>query len=167
VDGVVMDDVFVDCAHLLFKQGAQMQIGIIGLGAMGREIARNLVAAGHSVTAWNRSGGSVEGVRMAETPVHALQADMALTMLSDDLAIREVLLDTNLLSQARSGVVHVVSSTISVAFARELMEIHRAAGAIARQASPKCRRQYSGGRMSPPGANSTCSWQARPPRWKK
>ncbi|WP_144138324.1 NAD(P)-dependent oxidoreductase [Paraburkholderia sp. BCC1884] len=105
-----------------------MQIGIIGLGAMGREIARNLVAAGHSVTAWNRSGGSVEGVRMAQTPVHALQADMALTMLSDDLAIREILLDTNLLSQARSGLVHVVSSTISVAFARELMEIHRAAG---------------------------------------
>ncbi|CAB3787039.1 NAD(P)-dependent oxidoreductase [Paraburkholderia fynbosensis] len=105
-----------------------MEIGIIGLGAMGREIARNLVAAGHTVTAWNRAGGNVEGVRMVESPAQALQADMVLTMLSDDAAIRSVLLDANLLCQARPGLVHVVASTISVAFARELVEIHGAAG---------------------------------------
>ncbi|SDR33738.1 3-hydroxyisobutyrate dehydrogenase [Paraburkholderia fungorum] len=112
-----------------------MEIGIIGLGAMGREIARNLVAAGHAVTAWNRSGGNVEGVRMVETPVQALQVDMTLTMLSDDSAIRGVLLDANLLSQARPGLVHVVASTISVAFAQELVEIHAAAG-VAYVAAP-------------------------------
>lgn len=105
-----------------------MEIGIIGLGAMGQEIARNLAAAGHTVMAWNRSGGHVDGVRMVETPAQVLQADMALTMLSDDPAIRSVLLDTNLLSRARPGLVHVVASTISVAFARELVEHHRAAG---------------------------------------
>lgn len=104
-----------------------MEIGIIGLGAMGREMARNLVAAGHTVTAWNRSGGNVEGVRIVETPAQALQADMAMTMLSDDTAIREVLLDTNLLLKARPGLVHVVASTISVGFARELVDIHHAA----------------------------------------
>ncbi|WP_447633721.1 NAD(P)-dependent oxidoreductase [Burkholderia metallica] len=104
-----------------------MEIGIIGLGAMGREMARNLVAAGHAVTAWNRSGGHVDGVRMVETPVQALQADMTLTMLSDDTAIRNVLLDTNRLLHARPGLVHVVASTISVAFARELVEFHREA----------------------------------------
>lgn len=112
-----------------------MEIGIIGLGAMGREIARNLVAAGYTVTAWNRSGGNVDGVRMVETPVQALQADMALTMLSDDEVIRSALLDANPLSQARPGLVHVVASTISVAFAQELVEIHRAAG-IAYVAAP-------------------------------
>ncbi|WP_322101908.1 NAD(P)-dependent oxidoreductase [Paraburkholderia sp. J41] len=105
-----------------------MEIGIIGLGAMGREIARNLGAAGHTVTAWNRSGGQVEGVHMVETPAQALQADVALTMLSDDAAIRSVLLDANLLSQVRPGLVHVVASTISVAFAEELTTSHRAAG---------------------------------------
>ncbi|OTP70387.1 NAD(P)-dependent oxidoreductase [Caballeronia sordidicola] len=112
-----------------------MEIGIIGLGAMGREIARNLVAGGHTVTAWNRSGGHVDGVRMVDKPVQALQADMALTMLSDDSAIRDVLVDAKLLSQARSGLVHVVASTISVAFAQELVEIHREAG-IAYVAAP-------------------------------
>lgn len=112
-----------------------MEIGIVGLGAMGREIARNLVAAGHHVTAWNRSGGSVEGVVMVEKPAQALQADIALTMLSDDAAIRDVLLDANLLSHARSGLVHVVASTISVAFAQELVAIHHAAG-VAYVAAP-------------------------------
>ncbi|ARP82253.1 oxidoreductase [Bordetella genomosp. 8] len=105
-----------------------MEIGMIGLGAMGRELARNLAAAGHVVKAWNRSGGQVEGVTMVDTPVRALQADIAFTMLSDDAAIRAVLLDADLLAQARRGLVHVVSSTISVAFAKELMRHHREAG---------------------------------------
>jgi 3-hydroxyisobutyrate dehydrogenase-like beta-hydroxyacid dehydrogenase len=112
-----------------------MEIGIVGLGAMGREIARNLVVAGHSVSAWNRSGGHVDGVRMVETSAQALQADLALTMLSDDAAIRGVLVDTDLLARARPGLVHVVASTISVAFARELVEHHRKAG-IAFVAAP-------------------------------
>lgn len=105
-----------------------MEIGIVGLGAMGREIARNLVTAGHAVSAWNRSGGQLEGVRMVETPAQALQADVALTMLSDDAAIRSVLLDPHLLPLARPGLVHVVASTISVALSKELVASHRAAG---------------------------------------
>nr|WP_314546046.1 NAD(P)-dependent oxidoreductase [uncultured Massilia sp.] len=104
-----------------------MDIGIIGLGAMGREIARNLAAAGHAVKAWNRSGGDIAGVRMVETPAEALQADIALTMLADDAAIRAVLLDTAALLQARKGLVHVIASTISVAFAQELVAHHDAA----------------------------------------
>lgn len=105
-----------------------MEIGIIGLGAMGREIARNLGAAGHTVRAWNRSGGNVEGVRMVRTPAEALRGEMVLTTLSDDAAIRSVLLDANLLRQSRPGLVHVVASTISVAFARELVKVHSVAG---------------------------------------
>ena len=102
-----------------------MEIGIIGLGAMGREIARNLAAAGHVVKAWNRSGGSVAGVQMVQTPAQALQADIAVTMLSDDDAIRSVLLETGALLHARDKLVHIVASTISVAFAQELVARHR------------------------------------------
>ncbi|CAM3432904.1 Oxidoreductase [Bordetella sputigena] len=105
-----------------------MEIGMIGLGAMGRELARNLAAAGHTVTAWNRSGGQVEGVGMVDAPARVLQGDIAFTMLSDDAAIRGVLLDSGVLAQARPGLVHVVSSTISVAFAKALVESHRSAG---------------------------------------
>lgn len=104
-----------------------MEIGIIGLGAMGREIARNLVMAGYTVKAWNRSGGDIAGVRMVETPAQALQADIALTMLADDAAIRSVLLETEALPQARKGLVHIVASTVSVGFSQELMACHDAA----------------------------------------
>lgn len=118
-----------------------MEIGILGLGAMGREIARNLAAAGHTVLAWNRSGGQLDGVRMVTTPAQALQADVALTMLADDAAIRSVLQDPNLLALARPGLVHVVASTISVALSRELVDSHRAAG-IGYVAAPVLGRPY-------------------------
>lgn len=105
-----------------------MDIGFIGLGSMGSPMARNLVAAGHRVRAWNRSGASIEGVAMLGTPSEAFDADATMTMLSDDAAIRSVILDAGLLASARPGLVHVVSSTISVAFARELAFAHDQAG---------------------------------------
>lgn len=105
-----------------------MNIGIIGLGAMGREMARLLAQAGHDVKAWNRSGGSVDGVTMVASPAEALQGDAAFTVLSDDEAIRSTLLASGVLAQAKPGLVHVVTSTISVAFARELVAAHAAAG---------------------------------------
>lgn len=112
-----------------------MEIGIIGLGAMGQQIARNLAAAGHAVKGWNRSPVQLGSVSMVATPAEAMQAEITLTMLADDAAIRAVLLDTGSLAQARPGLVHVVSSTISVAFAEELVRHHQAAG-VAYLAAP-------------------------------
>lgn len=105
-----------------------MDIGIIGLGSMGSAMAKNLAAAGYRVRAWNRSGGRVEGVTMLGDPRDAFNADAVLTMLSDDAAIRGVILDAGLLASARPRLVHVVSSTISLAFARELACAHQSAG---------------------------------------
>lgn len=105
-----------------------MDIGMIGLGTMGRAMARNLVQAGHSVKAWNRSANPVDGVTMVASPVEACQGDVVLTMLSDDSAIRSVLLEPGVLGDTRPGLIHVVMSTISVAFARELVAVHAAAG---------------------------------------
>ncbi|WP_413739746.1 NAD(P)-dependent oxidoreductase [Sodalis sp. RH14] len=112
-----------------------MDIGLIGLGAMGSAMALKLVAAGHRVTAWNRSGSHLEGVDIMATPVEVLQSEVVLTMLSDDAAIRSVLVDTNAFAHARPGLVHVVASTISVAFAQELVTYHQQAG-IAYVAAP-------------------------------
>ena len=106
-----------------------MEVGFIGLGAMGSAMARNLAKAGHQVRAWNRSGDpGIEGVAMASDPAEAFGAEAVFTMLSDDPAIREVLLEPGVLGQARRGLVHVVTSTISVAFAGELAAAHAAAG---------------------------------------
>ena len=106
-----------------------MEVGFIGLGAMGSAMARNLAKAGHTVRAWNRSGDpGIDGVAMASDPAEAFGAEAVFTMLSDDLAIREVLMEPGVLGHARRGLVHVVTSTISVAFAGELAAAHAAAG---------------------------------------
>jgi 3-hydroxyisobutyrate dehydrogenase-like beta-hydroxyacid dehydrogenase len=107
-----------------------MRIGFIGLGSMGSAMALNLVKAGHDVRAWNRSTvaqDTVPGVTLVKLAADAFQADAVFTMLSDDPAIREVILDAGLLATAQPGLTHVVTSTISVAFARELELLHEAA----------------------------------------
>ena len=105
-----------------------MQVGFIGLGAMGSAMSANLVGAGHRVRAWNRSGKVGAGLEPVAEPADAFQADAVFTMLSDDPAIRQVVLDTGVLATARAGVVHVVTSTISVAFAGELAAVHESVG---------------------------------------
>lgn len=108
-----------------------MKIGFIGLGAMGSAIAANLAKAGYDVRAWNRSPvapETVAGATLVDDPSDAFDADAVFTMLADDPAIRDVILDSNLLDRARPGLIHVVTSTISVAFAQELEARHEAAG---------------------------------------
>ncbi|MGC1304888.1 MAG: NAD(P)-dependent oxidoreductase [Caulobacteraceae bacterium] len=106
-----------------------MKVGVIGIGAMGAGLADSLLRAGHEVTVWNRSRGPLEalsakGARVAETPAQAFAGDAAVTMLSNDEAIREVILDGGVLDHAAPGLTHLVSATISVALARELEQVH-------------------------------------------
>jgi len=108
-----------------------MDIGFIGLGRMGLAMARNLAAAVHQVRAWNRSpvaADAITGGVIVATPQEAFAADVVFTMLSDDAAIREVILEAKLLDHARHGAVHVVAATISVAFAEELAAVHEVRG---------------------------------------
>jgi 3-hydroxyisobutyrate dehydrogenase-like beta-hydroxyacid dehydrogenase len=109
-----------------------MDIGFIGLGRMGAGMARNLVKAGHKVHAWNRTPEAIRavpGLDPVASPTDAFAAaDAVLTMLSDDAAVRTVVLDSGALGKARPGLVHIVTATISVAFAEELTRCHREAG---------------------------------------
>jgi 3-hydroxyisobutyrate dehydrogenase-like beta-hydroxyacid dehydrogenase len=105
-----------------------MNLGFIGLGAMGSAIAKNLAAAGHQIKAWNRSGVELDGITRVATVEDVFDADVVFTMLSDDAAIRAVLLDKGTLTKAKPGTIHIVCSTISVAFSQELMTVHAEAG---------------------------------------
>ena len=73
-----------------------MKLGMIGLGRMGAGMARNLLRAGHQVTAYNRTREKAEalskdGVRIASSPADAARGtDAVVTMLSDDHALSEV-----------------------------------------------------------------------------
>ena len=104
-----------------------MEYGLIGLGAMGRGIAGRLLAAGHTVKCWTRSGKTMPGVEAVNSPAEVFQSDAVLTMLSDDAAIREVVFAGDFFSQCRPGVIHIVSSTLSVAMSEQLTDYHRKA----------------------------------------
>lgn len=108
-----------------------MQIGFVGLGKMGSGMARSLIKAGQSPIVWNRSPDPVdalvrEGARRAGSVADVFQSEIVVTMLATDQSIRETILDGRVLSHARPGLVHIVSSTISVGFADELEGLHRA-----------------------------------------
>lgn len=106
-------------------------IAVVGLGAMGRPVARNLMAAGHEVTVWNRSPGPVaelvaEGARAAASIGEALDAGVVFSLLSNDDAVRTTFLDSGVLAGAPAGCVHVNLSTVSTALARRAAEMHAA-----------------------------------------
>jgi 3-hydroxyisobutyrate dehydrogenase-like beta-hydroxyacid dehydrogenase len=110
-----------------------MKVGFIGLGAMGSAMASNLVAAGHTVTVWNRSAAACEplaslGAKVASTPDRAVQGEVLCSMLANDQAVREVILDSGLLDAMDRGTVHVNHATISVALAQELADEHARRG---------------------------------------
>lgn len=109
-----------------------MKVAFIGMGSMSAAIAPRLVAAGHEVHAWNRSPGAVErlaGVTLLDSAARAFaEHEVVITMLSDDQAVREVILESGALAAARPGVVHMVMSTISPRLVEQLQAPHAAAG---------------------------------------
>jgi 2-hydroxy-3-oxopropionate reductase len=102
-------------------------VGVIGLGAMGAPMARNLVAAGHTVVVHSRSRGPVDalaalGARPADTPAQlARAADVIIAMLPDQATTLAILDgEAGLLAGARAGQLLVDMATASPAWAREL-----------------------------------------------
>jgi 3-hydroxyisobutyrate dehydrogenase-like beta-hydroxyacid dehydrogenase len=112
-----------------------MKIAFIGLGNMGSAIARNLLRAGHQVTAFNRTRAKAEalqpdGAQVAASPAEAARnAEVVMTMLADDRAVEEVVFGEGGIAEAMpSGAVHVSHSTISTAMARRLAAEHTRRG---------------------------------------
>lgn len=115
-----------------------MDIGFIGLGSMGAAMVPNLVKAGHRVRVWNRNPDAAKalgGVTVLASPAAAFENDAVLTMLSDDTAVRSVIIDSGALASARKDCIHVMMATISLALVEELHGLHRRAG-IAYVAAP-------------------------------
>jgi 3-hydroxyisobutyrate dehydrogenase-like beta-hydroxyacid dehydrogenase len=107
-----------------------MDVGFIGLGAMGHAMAASLLRAGHAVRVWNRSPQKAHdlvsaGAVLARTPAEAAQAGVVLTMLADDAALSSVLEgEDGLLAGLPAGGLHVSMSTISYELAQALEARH-------------------------------------------
>ncbi len=112
------------------------RIAVLGLGAMGSQMAARLLAAGHEVSVHNRTperGPALEaqGARRASTPREAVAgAEVVIAMLRDDAASRDVWLDpeTGALGGLDEGALAIESSTLTPAWVRDLAPAGAAAG---------------------------------------
>ncbi len=104
-----------------------LNVGYIGLGIMGKSIARNIMKAGFPIVVHNRSRASVqelvsEGAQEAFSPAEVTaRTDIIFTNLPDSPDVEEVVLGREgIIETARSGQVYVDNSTIKPAVARSI-----------------------------------------------
>jgi 3-hydroxyisobutyrate dehydrogenase len=67
-----------------------MRVALLGTGIMGTGMARNIVAAGHELRAWNRTPERAEGLgaTVCGSPAEAVEgAEVVVTMLADGPAV--------------------------------------------------------------------------------
>ena len=114
-----------------------MNLGFVGLGAMGSLIVPRLMAAGHTVTGWNRSRDKAgdliaAGMRWADTPRAAAQgADIVFSIVTDAKAVRACALGPDgIVSGLTKGGIYVDMSTIEPDESRAVAAEFAKAGAI-------------------------------------
>jgi 3-hydroxyisobutyrate dehydrogenase-like beta-hydroxyacid dehydrogenase len=108
-----------------------MDVGFIGLGQMGQGMAKRLIDAGHAVTVWNRDPSRAvalasAGASVAPSPAEAASTGVVITMLANDAALEAVSFGKDGILSAGPGVVHISSSTVSVALTERLTSAHAA-----------------------------------------
>ena len=103
------------------------KVGFIGLGIMGKPMAKNLMQAGYELAVHNRSPEKAqelarEGATAAESPREvAGQSDIIITMLPDSPDVREILIgEGGVLEGIEEGALVVDMSTISPVVTEEL-----------------------------------------------
>jgi 2-hydroxy-3-oxopropionate reductase len=114
------------------------QIGFIGLGVMGKPMAKHLVSAGHRLTVHNRSRAAVDelvgaGATAASSPAEVARAStIVITMLPDTPDVERVLMgaDGVVGAMARGTVVIDMSSISPIATERLAAAIADKGGAM-------------------------------------
>jgi 3-hydroxyisobutyrate dehydrogenase len=113
------------------------RVAVLGTGAMGAPIARNLLRAGLEVRVWNRTPAKAEelaarGARVATSPAAAVaDVEVLITMLADGAAVEQVMTGPDgALSALPPGAVWVQMSTVGLEWSGRLADLaarHRVA----------------------------------------
>ena len=110
-------------------------IAFIGLGIMGLPMAKNLLKAGHDVTAFNRSPAKVEqfvaegGKGAASIAEAVAEADVIITMVPDSPDVEAVVSgDDGVFANAKPGALWIDASTIRPDVAQRLAQAATDAG---------------------------------------
>lgn len=100
------------------------KITLIGTGLMGLPMSRNLMAAGHDLTVWNRSAHRAaplieDGAKTAATAAEAITgAEVIITMLSDGFATAALLEDQAFRAALAPGMIWIDMSSAKPEHAR-------------------------------------------------
>ncbi|MBI2306661.1 MAG: NAD-binding protein [Rhodocyclales bacterium] len=115
-----------------------MKVGFLGLGIMGRPMARNLLKGGHDVVVWARRAESMAPLAEAGATTAASAADVArqvevvISMVADAPDVEQVMLGEHGVAGGASanpaGLVAVDMSTIAPAAARDIAAKMQAKG---------------------------------------
>jgi 3-hydroxyisobutyrate dehydrogenase len=111
------------------------RIGFIGLGIMGRPMARNLMRAGFDLTVWNRSRPGIDalvadGVQEAGSPrAVAERTDAVITIVGDSPDVEQVALSSaGIVEGGHEGLTHIDMTTMSPGVARSIGERYASKG---------------------------------------
>jgi len=114
-----------------------VDLGFIGLGAMGQLIVRRLMDADHRVTGWNRSRDKADeliaaGMRWADSPRAVAQgADIVFSIVTDAAAVRAVALGPDgVVAGLKPGNIFIDMSTIAPDASRAIAAEFTKAGSI-------------------------------------
>ena len=113
-----------------------MQVGFVGLGKMGQAMVPRLLAAGFTVTVWNRTAAKAQAlieagaIRAESLSEVAQKSELILTMVTNDKAVREIYAETTgLLAGAVAGKLFLEMSTICPSTIQQIGQVIRAKGA--------------------------------------
>ena len=107
---------------------AQEKVGFVGLGIMGKPMAKNLIKAGHELVVYSRSGSADEltdyGAGTADSyKAIAEECDIVITCLPAGPQVEEVYLgEEGLLAGAGEGSLLIDMSTISPLVTKEIAQ---------------------------------------------
>jgi 3-hydroxyisobutyrate dehydrogenase-like beta-hydroxyacid dehydrogenase len=114
-----------------------VNLGFVGLGAMGQLIVPRLIAAGHRVTGWNRSRDKAEplvaaGMAFADSPRAVAQvSEIVFSIVTDANAVRAVALGPDgIASGLAPGGIYLDMSTIDPDASRAVAKEFQGSGAF-------------------------------------
>jgi 3-hydroxyisobutyrate dehydrogenase-like beta-hydroxyacid dehydrogenase len=114
-----------------------VEIGFVGLGAMGVLMVERLMAAGHKVTGWNRTRDKADalvksGMRWADSPrLVAERSEIVFSIVTDSKAVEAIALGSQgVIAGLKKGGIYIDMSTIAPAVTKAVAAEFKNAGMI-------------------------------------
>ena len=108
-----------------------MNIGFIGIGLMGFPMAKNLLKSGYNLKAYNRSQDKADRLKEFGAEISlsvkdvVTNADVVITMLTDDAAVEKVMSSDEFISNIKEGATVIDMSSVNPVITKKYAEIFK------------------------------------------